>query len=298
MTVKTRSITTTAHYIEVDGIGYPTTFEAAEYIDARVDMEGRHNAEGTLVTIVYAARDECSDNPRDHFDPCGTMVRVRDGYNGIDIDVPDSDIAAALEVAQDLIDYFKRAETEIFYVVKCGCAWSGHALDEVETGECAYPYEALIVGGEDSTFPDGSTLGKEFGAGGDHDLDLEGVAAMFMKWKRDHWSDAYDLTRAYVGETRPDITGFMRWDISGYSQSDWAEGYIYTTRDDLGDPIAALKAEVREYDAWAKGDVYVIAKETYRLLPDGEVEHIDYECVGGYYGDDETARLIQTGDVF
>jgi hypothetical protein len=284
MQVKTRTVTVHNHYIDIDGQEFGTTFDANPYIDPKVETEGNKTV------LTYAAQDEYPCNPRDTY-AAGTMVRVRDGYNGIDIDQPDSDVAMAWTAASELVG---ATDNEIYYVVRCGCAWDGHTLEQAAAGECNYPYEALILGTDDQHFSDGSTYALEFMGGYEIDLDsIEGVAAMLAFWLDTRYATAADLAREYLKVARPDITAFIEWSFTGYSQGDWAEGYIYTTIEDFEDPEAALKAEVAEYASWANGDVYLLVQETYI---DGE--QTDYDCVGGFYGDDSIEAAIKDGGQF
>ena len=290
MTTNTRTVTVSRHYITVDGQEFETTFPADEYIAPRVDTD-----EGGRVTLTYAHRDEFASglNPREDYDHAGVMVRVRDGYGGILIDEPDSDIARAFEIANEELRHLAD-DAEIFYVVKCGC-WTGHDLENV--GECPLAYEAVIVAREDDVFPDGSTLGAEISLDDTDGLDRDGVSAMLDAWREQgsRWPDPYAVVAAYVKAGRPDVTAFQEWQTTGYSQSHWAEGYIYTTDTDLTDPAAALDAEVREYEAWANGDVYMVVQEMYAP---GEDSSDDYESVGGFYGSDYTEQAIAEGSVF
>lgn len=75
----------------------------------------------------------------------------------------------------------------------------------------------------------------------------------------------------------------------GYSQSDWADVWVIVEGVEEGANVDALAdATWSEWDAWAKGDVYVVVSEHRTLAEamEGEdtwSEH-DYPC-GGYYGD-------------
>lgn len=286
MNVTTRTATVHSHFIDIDGTEYGTTFQADEWIEPKVE------AEGNKTVLTYATRDDYPFNPRDTYS-AGTMVRVRDGYNGIDIDQPDSDIEALLEVTESLAAWHHLSE--LYYVERCGCWLNDHDLAQVMAGECETAYEALLVAGENDTFADGSSYGLEIPLDGSGDLDSEeGIEALLEAWQeRGPFTDRYDLAKAYLKVARPDITAFQEWSFTGYSQGDWAEGYIYTTVEDFEDPEAAMKAEVAEYAAWANGDVYLLVQETYI-----DNEQTDYDCIGGFYGEDAIEAAIKNGDHF
>lgn len=283
MKVNTRTVTVQHHYIDIDGQEFGTTFEANPYIDPKVEVEGNRTE------ITYAVRDEYPLNPRDEYGAAGTMVRVRDGYNGIDIDQPDSDVAMAWTAACELSAVAE--EKEVYYLVKCGCAWNGHTLEEASAGECNYAYESLVVGSDADHFADGSTYALEFMGGYEIDLDsIEGAAAMLALWQEARYVVPVDLAREYLKVARPDITGFVGWSFNGYSQGDWAEGYAYMTTEGFEDPEAVLQAEAAEYAAWANGDVYLVVREVYI---DGE--SVEYDCCGGFYGDEAVEQAIEDG---
>lgn len=57
-----------------------------------------------------------------------------------------------------------------------------------------------------------------------------------------------------------------------------------------GDPEAIARNTFTEWEAWARGDVYVVASQTRTLaeaMEDEEFSWTDYERVGGYYGESE-----------
>jgi hypothetical protein len=285
MQVTTRTATVHHHFIDIDGVEYGTTFQADEYIEPKIETEGNKTV------LTYAAHDEFPFNPRESY-AAGTMVRVRDGYGGMDIDQPDSDIESLFEVCESLAAWHHLSE--VYFIERCGC-WNGHDLTEVEAGECDQSYEALLVAGENDTFQDGSSYGLELPLDGAGDLESsEGIAALLEAWQeRGPFTSQYDLMKAYLKVGRPDITAFQEWSITGYSQGDWAEGYIYTTVDDFTDPEAAMKAEVAEYGAWANGDVYLLVQETYI-----DNEQTDYDVIGGFYGEDAIEAAIKDGGHF
>lgn len=289
-TVHVRSHTTTTHYLEIDGDEFVTEYAPCEHIEPRVVDDGQ------IREITYAVLDEFPPNPRDEHDTIGTMVRVRDGYDGIEIDTPDSDIAAAFAIAADLRNYARyRTSIDAYFVTLCGCCGS-HEVEEVMAGECEFPYDAMLVGWEQVHYSDGSTSGLEVAFDG---TDADGLAAMIdMALHQTLGVDRYALLAAFIKAARPDITGFVPWDFDGYSQSDWAQGYAYTTQTDLVDPEAALLAEVAEYAAWARGDVYGVVTETYDLSKSEDGSHRaigGVDACWGFYGDEYAQRVVNEG---
>ncbi len=287
MKVATHTSIVHHHYIEIDGIEYGTTFAANEYIEPKVETEGNKT------TITYAAHDECPESPRE-WGSLSTMVSLRDGLgyggrNDVTIDEPESEVAMAWKAGERLAH--ATLDNEIYYLVKCGC-WSSHDLEEVAAGECDQPFEALVVGQDDQHFPDGSTYALEFVDDYGFQLDsIEGVAAILAHWSANWRASAADLARAYLSVARPDILALIEWSVQGYSQGDWAEGYAYTTNTDFTDPKAALVSEVEEYKSYFRGDVYMAVRETYI---DGQQD--DYDCCGGFFGDDYITSTIKNGD--
>lgn len=266
----TTSMVTTAT-IDIDGREYPLSFAPDQMIDPVV-TEG-----GDALTVRYAMRDECPFNPRDDYDHIGIMVRVRDGYGGIPIDEPDNEIAALWEVASDLD---RLADCEPFY----------YADDE--TGE-----EFLVFGYDSDMFHNGETYGID--PSNDWGLDnLEAVGAMLAEAMGIR-STVESIARAYLSVARPDVRGFQEWSINGYCQSDWAEGYIYTTapRTVLADEYvdSVLTGEVKEYEAWAYGDVYCIVEETWSNAQECEPSDEMEGPIGGFYGTEYAERVVREG---
>lgn len=293
MSITTHARTTTTYSMTVGDHEFPTEFPAEEYIDPKVEING------VFATITYATRDEDTMDPRRHYGATiGTMVRVRDGYNGIDIDQPDSEVADAFEAARHLLDVPWTDET--FYLVQCGCAWGQHDLVAGAPADCSHPNEILLFGDRDEIYPDGSSRLMEF-AFADYNQGITGIAAMIELYT-DHrrQTNEYDLLDVYIAHAMPSITGFMQWNTTGYCQGDWAEGYIYTTSTDVTDVQAALKSEVEEYEAWANGNVYAIVQEEYtlHLNEDDAWGQVSCESVGGYYGEDYAQRVITNGEAF
>lgn len=288
MNITTRTATVHQHYIVIGAAEFPTLFQAEEYITPKVEITDN------LASITYATHDDGAANPREMFDPVGTMVRVADGYNGVEIDEPDDEIAAAWTLAEDL-NSVRWAGREVYFLQVCGCAmWGSHTLEEVLAGECRWPWDELVVGGDEDHYPDGSTNGLTMLHDYERELDsLEGAAAMLCKWEVGI-ADQETLVRAYLAVTRPDVTAFITWSISGSSQSDWATGYAYTSAQDLTDPEAVLEAEVAEYGYWANNEVYMAVDEEYELI-DGEWVQQGYTACGGFYGDDHIEQAIKEG---
>lgn len=92
---------------------------------------------------------------------------------------------------------------------------------------------------------------------------------------RERWGAKSPMVERYVRMFRPDIAHYEpRWEVTGHSQSDWAYGYGYVTRDDLAEagysmnpdrPLsgtlkmrakAMLDDEVRVYGLYFAGEVY------------------------------------------
>jgi hypothetical protein len=80
--------------------------------------------------------------------------------------------------------------------------------------------------------------------------------------------DREKVMRRYLAMFRPEILHYEdRWEVSGYSQGDWAHGWGYVTReswekwmgaDYTGDvtPEQAFKQEIKVYQQYFRGDVY------------------------------------------
>ncbi len=51
-----------------------------------------------------------------------------------------------------------------------------------------------------------------------------------------------------------------------------------------------LGGEINIYDKYVRGEVYTIVKETY----DKNREQIDYDCVGGYFGYEDSLKALET----
>lgn len=292
MSVTISTYTSRHCILSAEGHEFPLTFEADLCVETNV------NVEGSYAVITYAARSQDAQNPRTAFGPLatmGTMVRVKDGYDGIDIDQPDSEVAAAFDAAKRIED--TPWTDEVAYAVVCGCAYSGHELVDGFPVDCALPDEMLLFGDLDSIYEDGSASHcEEFLVDG-HELSITGIAAMIeSRTDPRSYTDEYDLLGIYIDHAMPSVTGFLRWDMTGSGQSDWAEGYIYTTEAG-SDVLGALRAEVKEYEDWANGNVYDIVRESFGLV-DGEWESVDWDIVGGYYGEEYAQRVVTSGEGF
>jgi hypothetical protein len=287
MKVSTRTVTVHHHTVEIDGEEFPTTLPVHEYTEPKVEVDG------TKTTLTYAVHDEYPESPRDLY-ATGTLV-VTGNKRDYSVDEPDSDMAALFEIAENLTHAINHDRHEVYLVELCG-HWDGrHLLDEVQAGECDMSYEVLIFGTDDDTFPDGSSYGLSLPIDGNGDLEsTEGIAAMLaVALDGDRWTSIFELMKAYVEVGRPDVTAFIEWSVQGYSQSDWADGYSYMTEKEFTDPEAALLAEVEEWSSYFRGDVYLLVQETYE-----NGESVDYDCIGGFYGDDAIEAAIQDGGHF
>lgn len=127
---------------------------------------------------------------------------------------------------------------------------------------------------------------------------------------REEIRDAY-VTR-YLAIFRPDVHAFRTWEAIGTSQSDWCDGYAYTTDADLdragvtregaGELVAG---EVREFGAYFAGDVYY-AETVHKGAPivtygdHGafvDAHDADVEIVGGFVGDQPNGVQYVAHDV-
>lgn len=123
-----------------------------------------------------------------------------------------------------------------------------------------------------------------------------------------------------TGEAKCDREEFVRrylrafWDVQhvslrhhqGYSQSDWADIWVIAEGvEENVSPDNLADATWEEWDAWARGDVYIVESQTRTLAdamcadprdPDDGWE--DCERVGGHYGDEGAlAGLMYALDV-
>ena len=157
---------------------------------------------------------------------------------------------------------------------------------------------------------EGVTLVRERDGYGGADLDdHDGLRAVLDRFTGDDYWDANPESYGQGAKALPvDRETFVRrylrafWDVqhvslrhhSGYSQSDWADIWVIVEGVEEGvSPDNLADATWFEWDAWAKGDVYIVESQTRTLTdamcadprdPDDGWE--DCEHVGGYYGDE------------
>jgi len=74
-------------------------------------------------------------------------------------------------------------------------------------------------------------------------------------------------------------------------------GYIYITKEQLKNEKLTKKraekvliGEVETYNQYLTGDTYTIVKETY----DKNKEQINYDCIGGFYGYEDSLKALET----
>lgn len=157
---------------------------------------------------------------------------------------------------------------------------------------------------------EGVTLVRERDGYGGADLDdHDGLSAVLDRFTGNDYWDANPENYGQGAKALPvDREEFVRrylrafWDVqhvslrhhSGYSQSDWADIWVIVEGVEEGvSPDNLADATWFEWDAWAKGDVYIVESQTRTLTdamcadprdPDDGWE--DCEHVGGYYGDE------------
>lgn len=193
--------------------------------DEHFEAEYAH-ADGSVTFVLRDPHYGGDFNPREDGDcHVASLVRVRDGYGGIDVDPADSGIDEVRDAP-----YVERHKVDWTFTLDdhAGAVWS---------------------------FP-GTYCDNDYYLD-DDDADAWAVLAYFMGW------DAEQTVREYVARERSDIAHYTEWHMSGYVQGDWAEGYAYVLHSDLervGMPVEhcaeAVESEVREYEAWGRGDVY------------------------------------------
>lgn len=65
---------------------------------------------------------------------------------------------------------------------------------------------------------------------------------------------------------------------------------------EITNPLKAAVSSMNTYTAWANGEVYTIVREEYEFLaPHNQIVHLDYDCVGGYFGSEDTEAAIKDG---
>ena len=116
----------------------------------------------------------------------------------------------------------------------------------------------------------------------DLDDDHAGLSEARDRWRWTEWPSMVGGTRSdravkacgrekmmrrYLAMFRPDIVHYVdRWEVSGYSQSDWAYGWGYVTAEAMAatglndqavpEAVRMFEQEVRVYEAHFRGDYY------------------------------------------
>lgn len=121
---------------------------------------------------------------------------------------------------------------------------------------------------------------------------------------RDYWKRCEHEFKGGETEAQEFVARYLRafWDVqhvslrhhSGYSQSDWADIWVIVEGVEEGvSPDNLADATWFEWDAWAKGDVYIVESQTRTLTDamcadprDPDDGWGDREHVGGHYGDE------------
>lgn len=137
----------------------------------------------------------------------------------------------------------------------------------------------------------------------------DGLSAVLDRFTGDDYWDANPENYGQGAKALPvDREEFVRrylrafWDVqhvslrhhSGYSQSDWADIWVIVEGVEEGvSPDNLADATWFEWDAWAKGDVYIVESQTRTLTDamcadprDPDDGWGDREHVGGHYGDE------------
>ena len=273
----THTYTTTQHYATVDGTEYPTTFPAYDYLPHRLTVrdDGTHE-------LIYAALEDDPIPWSDMHDPSIiTMIRTAPS-NYIDLDTPDGDVEELHRIADELASH-PLAGREVVVTTE-----HNHFGDNCDDPGCDTCRVATAT-----TPGDRSAWETELTLDGYGDLpSTDGIEDMLTAWK-DGETDTIALMAAYARRGMPGRT-IVDWSVTGYSQGDWSEGYAYSDELDA-DGIASY---VDECAAYFRGDVYIIVREEYEVDEDGDATPLDYECVGGFAGDEYAAQTIRDGEVF
>ena len=274
--------TTTTHYLELDGVDYPTTFLAYDYLPHRLTVldDGTHE-------LIYGTPDEDPTPWSDaHDGDVVKLIRTAPDNKYIDLDTPDDDVAELHRIADELASH-PLAGREVAVTTECNVAGGdctgGDAHDKHDTYRVAtattpsapYAWETELVLDGYGDLPS-----------------TDGAEDMLTAWK-DGETETIALMAAYARRGMPGRT-FVDWSVIGYSQGDWSEGYAYSDELDA----EGIDTYVDEYAAHFRGDVYIIVREEYEIDEDGDMIQLDYECVGGFVGDEYAARTIRNGDAF
>jgi hypothetical protein len=115
--------------------------------------------------------------------------------------------------------------------------------------------------------------------------EVEGCEHVFLVERYEHGAVVYGLGGESSAVDR-------QWDV--------APAGLIGLPADFADPEGAARGYLNEYTSWCNGVVYLLVRETYVVTTNVQgarmVEHVDYDCVGGFIGTEWAKQALKNGE--